>query len=334
MSNHKIKKIIQECNAPKREKYNILTFPTHERYETQLCKTGHNFFSFSMDGQKEWDLKQTKPPENYYILPKNELPAFAEIDMVLVQSKFWQFQIAAQILESLPVPMIVLEHTLPTPTTQNLDQIQTMRQMVGHVNIFISKFSQQQWNINSLNNYVIHHGIDSEVFKPLDVEKEDHILTVANDFKNRDFCLNYGGWERITNGMNVRLVGSKNGEGSIVCENTEDIVKEYNKCKIYLNTTTLSPIPMSLLEAMACGCAVVSTATCMIPDIIQNGVNGFISNDETELKNMIRNLEQDDELRKTIGENARKTIQQHFSEKLFTNNWNEVFTQVYEVCRT
>jgi hypothetical protein len=331
LSNHKIKKIIQACNSPKKEKYNILTFPTHERYETQLCKTGHNFYSFSMDGQKEWNAEQTKPPANYYILPKNELPAFTEIDMVLVQSKFWQFQIAAQILETLPVPMIVLEHTLPTPRTHNPEQIDQMRQMTGHVNIFISKFSQQQWNINSINNYVLHHGIDSETFKPLDIPKENHILTVANDFKNRDFCLNYAGWERITNGMNVRLVGSKNGEGSIVCDSAEDMVKEYNKCKIYLNTTTLSPIPMSLLEAMACGCAVVSTATCMIPEIIKNGENGFISNDESEIKNMIDTLQNNDELRKTMGENARSTITKHFSETAFINNWNEVFKQVYEV---
>ena len=81
--------------------------------------------------------------------------------------------------------------------------------------------------------------VSTLVFKSLDIEKEEHVLTVANDFKNRDFCLNYSGWERITNGMNVRLVGSKNGEGSIVCDNAEDIVKEYNKCKIYLNTTIL-----------------------------------------------------------------------------------------------
>ena len=27
-------------------KLNILTFPTHERYETMLCKTGHNFYAY------------------------------------------------------------------------------------------------------------------------------------------------------------------------------------------------------------------------------------------------------------------------------------------------
>lgn len=331
MSNHKIKKIIQSCNAPPKEKYNILTFPTHERYETQLCKTGHNFYSFSMDGQKEWDKKQAKPPENYYILPKNELAAFTEIDMVLVQSKFWQYQVATQILETLPVPMIVLEHTVPTPKTHSPEQIDVMRSMRGHVNIFISEYSKREWNIEGINNYVIHHGLDVETFKPTEINKEEHILTVANDFKNRDFCLNYAGWERITSGMNVKLVGKDNGEGTVNCETTQEIVEEYNKCKIYLNTTTLSPIPMSLLEAMSCGCAIVSTATCMIPEIIENGVNGFISNDEEELKNMISTLQSDDDLRQTMGENARKTIQQKFSEKQFISDWNQVFKRVYEV---
>ena len=95
----------------------------------------------------------------------------------------------------------------------------------------------------------------------------------------------------------------------------------------------LSPIPMSLLEAMACGCAVVSTATCMIPDIIKNGENGFISNDEEELKGMINTLQQDSDLRTKMGKNAQETIKKVFSENNFINNWNEVFKQVYEVSR-
>ena len=56
MSNHVLKKIIQQCNSSPREKYNILTFPTHERYETQLCKTGHNFF-FQYGWAKRMGLK-------------------------------------------------------------------------------------------------------------------------------------------------------------------------------------------------------------------------------------------------------------------------------------
>ena len=82
---------------------------------------------------------------------------------------------------------------------------------------------------------------------------------------------------------------------------------------------------------MSCGSAVVSTATCMIPEIIENGVNGFISNDEEELKSYITQLLQDEELRTTIGKKARETILTKFSEEKFINNWNNIFKKAYEV---
>ena len=326
----KVKTIIESANSKGKSKYNILTFPTHERYETQLCKTGHDFYSFHMQNQKEWNKEQAPVPENYYIMPMDSVIRFVDFDFILVQSKFWQYQAAAEIQKTVPVPVIVLEHTLPTPATLSEDNIQGMRQMLGGINVFISEFSRKAWDI-SQNARVIHHGLDLETFQPMDEDKEDYVLTVANDFKNRDFCLNYNGWERITKGIKTKLVGENNGEGTTVCKYTEDVVREYNKCAVYLNTTTFSPIPMSLLEAMACGCPVVSTATCMIPEVIENGVNGFISNDEKELNEYVQTLLGDESLRKTMGENARQTIAESFSEENFINNWNQTFNQIYEV---
>ena len=87
---------------------------------------------------------------------------------------------------------------------------------------------------------------------------------------------------------------------------------------------------MSLLEAMSCGCAVVSTATCMIPDVIENGENGYISNNEDELKLYVKELLENEELRNHVGSNARKTIQEVFSEEQFINNWNQTFDEIYE----
>ena len=78
------------------------------------------------------------------------------------------------------------------------------------------------------------------------------------------------------------------------------MVEEYNKCSVYLNTTTLSPIPMSLLEAMSCGCAIVSTSTCMIPEVIDNGKNGYISNDE-ELKMYVQTILKDQDPKEELG---------------------------------
>lgn len=308
---------------------NILTFPTHERYESNLAKTGHNFYSFHLKGGKKWNSDQTERPENYYILPEGDTGSYIDYDLILVQSKFWQFQVASQINQHLHLPMIVLEHTLPTPQTINPQQLHGMRQMLGDVNVFISEFSQKAWEINH-NAVIIHHGVDTEVFSGKSTVRTPHVLTVANEFANRDYCLNFSGWKRVTKDLPVRLVGNNPGL-SESAKSIEDLRSEYNSSLIYFNSTTISPIPTTLLEAMACGCAVVSTATCMIPEVIQHGVNGLISNDENELRGFIQHLLANPEMARKLGENARKTVQQNFSLDNFINNWNNLFRQVLEV---
>jgi glycosyltransferase involved in cell wall biosynthesis len=130
--------------------------------------------------------------------------------------------------------------------------------------------------------------------------------------------------------MNVRVVGDSPGL-SEQSESEAALVQEYQSSQIFLNTSTISPIPTALLEAMSCGCAVVTTATCMIPEIIENGKNGFMSNDEDELRNYINMLLNDKELREHCGNNARETVMEKFSESLFIDKWNQVFEYAYGV---
>jgi glycosyltransferase involved in cell wall biosynthesis len=329
MINNSVKRIISIANSEKKEKYKILTFPTHERYETQLCKTGHDFYAMSVQGHKRWNKEQCPLPSNYHILPENELASFHNYDMVLSQSKFGQFQIATQISDMLGIPLISLEHTLPLYGIQDENQIIAMQQMIGNVNIFISDFSKNSWNIG-VDSHIIEHGIDTETFNDNNTDREDYVLSVANDFIKRDYCLNYSGWERVTEGIKRKAVGDTDGL-SEPAGSTQELVKEYNKCGVYFNSSTLSPIPTSLLEAMSCGCAVVSTATCMIPSIIENGVNGLISNDESELREMINNVLENKELREKLGKAARQTILDRFSEHKFVANWNTIFNTTHEV---
>jgi len=311
-----------------KDKYDILTFDTHERYQTQLCKTGHNFYSFGYDDCKEWDDTYAKRPQNYYTLPKNSIINGIDFDFILSQSKFGQFQVAQNINRVLRLPIISLEHTLPIPSWPDA-QTEAFRQMLGDLNVYISEYSIKQWKINGINE-TIHHSVDSELFCPSDCKQNDTVLSVVNDFANRDYCCNYSGWQRITKDFNVRLVGKSEGL-SKPAESIEDLVNEYQTSQVFLNTSTISPVPTCLLEAMSCGCAVVSTATCMIPEIIKNGINGFMSNDEEELKNYIQKLLDDEELRNNVGKEARQTILTQFSEQKFIDNWNIIFKKAYEV---
>ena len=322
--------IINKANRVK-EKYDILTFDTHERYQTQLCKTGHNFYSFRYDDCKEWDDTYAPKPSNHYVLPKNSILNGIDFDFILSQSKFGQFQVSQQINQTLRIPVVSLEHTLPIPSWP-ADQTNAFRHMLGDINVFISEYSVDKWDIQGdyEGPFVVHHSVDSETFKPMDIEKKPVVLSVVNDFVNRDYCCNYSGWQRITENFETRLVGKTEGL-SKPAASVKELAEEYNTAQIFLNTSTISPVPTCLLEAMSCGSAVVTTATCMIPEIIENGVNGFMSNDEEELKGYIKQLLDDEDLRNKVGKAARETILTDFSESKFIDTWNNIFDKAHGV---
>ena len=321
----KVHSLIQKVQRPKDKPYNILTFNTHERYQTQVAKTGHNFYAFNFDGGKDWITEHAPMPSNYYQLPKNAIFPGITFDFIFVNSKFGQYQTAAQINSSLQLPVLCLEHTLPHLNwpAEHLLQFQKMR---GDFNVFITEYSKGKWGIPG---EVIYHSIDAELFKPSDVERKPQVLTVAHDFVNRDYALNFNGWNRITDGMNRVVVGETEGL-SKAAASVDELVRKYQESLVYINPSTLSPVPTSMLEAMSCGCAVVSTNTCDIPNIIKHGENGFLSNDEGELRGYIEKLLADPELAQKMGNAARETIKRKFSEDRFVNEWNDVFDTVYK----
>jgi len=335
MTNQTIR-ILNKANSDKKEKYNILTFDTHERYQSQLCKTGHNFFSFRYEGCKKWDTSYAPLPSNYYVLPESSLISGLDIDFILSQSKFGQFQIAKQVQNVLRVPILSLEHTLPIPGWPE-EQLEMFKSMQGDANVVISEYTVGKWGI-SCPATVIHHSVDTSTFAPEESEKTTDILSVVNEFADRDYCCNFSGWQRITANFRdevVDVVGKDSEKIPNVKGGTanglKDLVSRYNDCKVFLNTSTISPVPTSLLEAMACGCAVVTTATCMIPEIMENGVNGFCSNDESQLVAHVKELLADENLRTSMGQKARETVLTKFSEEKFINNWNQTFDKVYGV---
>jgi hypothetical protein len=326
--NNQLVNILRKAAEPNRTSYNILTFDTHERYQTQLGKTGHDFFAFIPEGAKQWNTTFAPKPSNYYTLPNNAVYPGLEFDFILSQSKFGQIQTARQIQGILNIPIISLEHTLPIDGWQP-EQLAEFRRLTGDINVFISEYSAKQWQIEPYE--VVHHSVDTDLFKPAQNSiKTTPVLSVVNDFIKRDYCCNFTGWQRITEGLNAKVVGETEGL-SKPATNVEELVTEYQSAQVFLNTSTISPVPTALLEAMSCGVPVVSTATCMIPDIIENGVNGFMSNDEKEIRGFLDHLLREPALREEIGAQGRQTVCDKFSEQNFVNKWNNIFESVYRI---
>ncbi|MBK7046989.1 MAG: glycosyltransferase [bacterium] len=73
-------------------------------------------------------------------------------------------------------------------------------------------------------------------------------------------------------------------------------------------------IPVSLMEAMASGCPVISTEVSGIPELVVDGVTGLLvaPNEPAELALAIRRLAADADLRVKLIQNGRCTIEDEF----------------------
>lgn len=326
--------ILRAASRKQGEKLNILTFPTHERYETGLCKTGHNFWAVRAPGIKDWNTIYAPLPKNYTLLsPSSQdqvnLPSYVNFDLVLSQNKFGQCQLAKRIAHKLHLPLISLEHTLPRKEWGQ-SELQGLKNLSGDINLFISEYSRKQWGWDKNEADVVHHGVDTELFCPGEEEKKLHALSVVNDWINRDWCCGFTFWQQATKGLKVRVVGNTPGLSNPAAS-TEDLVKEYQSSALFVNTSLISPVPTALLEAMACGLPCVSTMNCMIPEIIKHNENGLLAQSPEEMNIYIQLLLSNEEMRKRLGEAARKTIVERFSMDSFVNKWNNIFDQASNV---
>lgn len=85
--------------------------------------------------------------------------------------------------------------------------------------------------------------------------------------------------------------------------------------------------PNALLEAMAMRLPVVSTGITAIPEIIEDGISGILvpPNDAEALRDQIARLIDDPGLRRTLGENARKRIEERFDIRKNIGSYVELF---------
>ena len=110
----------------------------------------------------------------------------------------------------------------------------------------------------------------------------------------------------------------------------KDVKPYFNISDIYLMSSDFEGLPIALLEAMSMSCAPVATKVGGIPEVIEDGISGFLceSGDKEALQNRIEGLISNVSQRKAIAANARKRIEQHLSLQKMVLNLEEVYSQV------
>jgi len=193
---------------------------------------------------------------------------------------------------------------------------------------------------------IVRLGVDLSVFKPIDKNKAKKSI----GFKEKDFIIGYYGrtgneknLETLEKAFNIVSEKNKNVKLLIVggktniknCTNIEKTDYGYKYLQamdIYVLPSLVETSSLTTMEAMACGCAVITTPVGLVKDYIQNGYNGVIfrPNDYEMLAKKINNLINDKRFREKIGKNARLTAQEMFSWGDTIKDIKNIFSEFFD----
>ncbi len=192
----------------------------------------------------------------------------------------------------------------------------------------------------------ILNGIDVKKFKPMptkhDVFKficvarfepqKNHALlvkTFAEVHKiHSDTVLELVGDGYLRNEIENMVLELNLGDAVIMNGISSDIVGKNNSADVFVLASDFEGLPVSVLEAMACGLPIISTDAGGTHDIVISGENGLIVpvGDQRSLKEAMLHLYENDELRKKMGEQSRKHALLNS-----VDHFVEQYEQLYEV---
>lgn len=185
---------------------------------------------------------------------------------------------------------------------------------------------------------VIYFYKDPDEFKDYNGAQKQ-LITLAQNMKHRDEHCNYVAFLQIIAGKPAKLYGVNNeasGElsgGMLTYEEMRQVMRD-NRAYIYTGTQPAC-YTLNFIEAMMTGIPMVcigpkygnslqiSGNMYEPPDIITNGVNGFISDDIVQLREVCDRLLNDVDYAKQIGSLGRQTAISLFGKDNIMRRWKE-----------
>lgn len=108
----------------------------------------------------------------------------------------------------------------------------------------------------------------------------------------------------------------------------EDVVPFYRCSDLYiLFSSPLEGIPLTLLEAMACGLPCIATSVSGIREVIRDGENGFLveQGDKEALEKRVLRCIEDRKRLENISKEARKTVKKRFTMARMAEDYLRVY---------
>jgi glycosyltransferase involved in cell wall biosynthesis len=103
----------------------------------------------------------------------------------------------------------------------------------------------------------------------------------------------------------------------------QDTERYYNRARVFVLTSAAEGLSVAMMEAMGCGLPAVVPAVGDHADVVQNGVTGYLisAGEPAAFVAALESLIGNEDLRRSLGENARAQILQGYTVEDGTRGW-------------
>jgi len=194
----------------------------------------------------------------------------------------------------------------------------------------------------------VPNGVDTNYFKP-SKDKKPFILFVGRLTKRKGADILIKAFARVSNKLTeYKLIIVGDGEEKTKLKNLVkklnienyvsfmsnipmSLLREiYAKASIFVLPSRGEGFPLSLLEAMSSGCAVIATKISGVVDVIDNGKNGLLvkPGDERDLSQTLEFLLSDGSLIKKLANNARKLVERKYNWDIIAKKTIKIYKNI------
>lgn len=191
---------------------------------------------------------------------------------------------------------------------------------------------------------VLPNVIDMSKFENYDKKREFDLLSFSRMDKNKNISLLLNAIAKVKDKVKIKTLIAGDGpeykkltnEAKSLDLNDEVIFSGwidesrkneiFNNSKIFVLCSLGEGFPLSMIEAMSCGCVPIVTDVGDVSDVIENGRNGFLIKNyqnEKELAEIIEKLLNDPERLNKIYTHTQK-IHEKLSYELASNVWDDI----------
>ncbi len=158
-----------------------------------------------------------------------------------------------------------------------------------------------------------------------------YLVKAAKNINGEVFIIGGGPEEQYLSNLvdrqglkNVHLLKYMNGQ---------ELINFYYRTDLFVAPSVWDePLGLTILEAMAAKTPVIATRKGGIPLLIKNGYNGIFVKvrNSQKIAEACNKLLKNDDLRKKMGENARKTVEQNFTCKKTALKFHRLYRRIYK----